>query len=200
MPDSATVTGLVARARDGDKHAWDEIVERFAPMVWSICRRFRLSESDVEDVGQNVWLQLVEHLPSVREPAALPGWLRTTAQRECLRAVRTSQQRTQREHRSGVDMITTAEEQRALDADLLAAERDAVLRDAFAQLPSHCQELLGLLTGDPPLSYAEIARRLNMALGGVGPNRSRCLDKLRRCPALAMWLRDRSDNEQGGVR
>jgi len=71
MRDDPTVIALVVRATEGEQTAWDEIVERFAPLVWSICRRFRLSEADTYDVGQNVWLRLVEYLPSLREPAAL---------------------------------------------------------------------------------------------------------------------------------
>jgi hypothetical protein len=73
-----SVTALVASARNGDKRAWDELFERYAPLIWSICRRYRLSQMDADDVGQNVWLQLVGHLAAIRDPAALPGWLATT--------------------------------------------------------------------------------------------------------------------------
>ena len=41
---AAPVTDLVMRARDGNQPAWGAIVERFAPLVWSIysrCRRRR---------------------------------------------------------------------------------------------------------------------------------------------------------------
>ncbi len=85
------LTALVIRARNGDQQAWDDLVERYAPLIWSICRRYRLGRADTDDVGQSVWLRLVEQLASLREPAALPGWLATTTQRECgrvLRAVR----------------------------------------------------------------------------------------------------------------
>jgi DNA-directed RNA polymerase specialized sigma24 family protein len=86
--DSSSVATLVARAASGDQAAWNEIVERYAPLVWSICTRYRLSSHDIEDVGQSVWLLLVEQLGNLREPAALPGWLATTTQRECLRVLR----------------------------------------------------------------------------------------------------------------
>ena len=90
MRDDPTVVDLVTRARDGDKDAWDELVERYAPLLWSVCRRYRLSPADAEDVGQSVWLRLVEHLPGLRESAALPGWIATTTQRECYRLLRAS--------------------------------------------------------------------------------------------------------------
>ena len=58
--------------------------------MYTICTRYRLSNHDIEDVGQNVWLLLVEQLGRLREPAALPGWLATTTIRECLRVMRRS--------------------------------------------------------------------------------------------------------------
>ena len=83
MRDYPPITELVTRARRGDKQAWDEIVERYAPLIWSICRQYRLGDADAEDVGQMVWLHLVDHLDDLRDPAALPGWLVTTTRRQC---------------------------------------------------------------------------------------------------------------------
>src|SRR6516162_2292952 len=83
----SSVRDLVARARSGDRQAWDSLVERYAPLIWSICRRHRLGHADADDVGQSVWLRLVDQLDRVRDPAALPGWLATTARRECLRVL-----------------------------------------------------------------------------------------------------------------
>ena len=60
--DNRVVIDLVTRARTGDKQAWDAIVERYASLVWSICRRHRLGDADAEDVGQSVWLRLLEQL------------------------------------------------------------------------------------------------------------------------------------------
>src|SRR5215471_10592961 len=71
--DDPTVVALVTRAAGSDQGAWDEIVERYAPLVWSICTGFRLSNHDVEDVAQNVWLLLVGQLGTLREPAGGHG-------------------------------------------------------------------------------------------------------------------------------
>ena len=56
MRDDPTVVALVTRAAASDQGAWDEIVDRYAPLVWSICTGFRLSTHDVEDVAQNLSL------------------------------------------------------------------------------------------------------------------------------------------------
>ena len=88
MRDAPFVADLVTRARKGDQQAWDVLVERYSPLIWSICRRYRLDRADAEDVGQRTWLQFVNHLGAIRDPAALPGWLATTTRRECSRVVR----------------------------------------------------------------------------------------------------------------
>ena len=85
MRDDPSVADLVTSARNGDKQAWDGLVERYAPLIWSICHRYRLAGADAEDVGQAVWLHLVEHLDNLRDPYALPGWLATTTLAECCR-------------------------------------------------------------------------------------------------------------------
>jgi len=88
MRDNLPVSDLVTGARSGERQAWDALVERYDPLIWSICRRHGLGRTDTEDVRQAVWLYLVAHLGSLHAPAALPGWLATTTRRECLRVQR----------------------------------------------------------------------------------------------------------------
>lgn len=187
MRDHRSVSDLVVAARDGDKAAWDEIVERFAPLVWSVCRRFHLSDADAADVGQAVWLYLIEQLSVLREPAALPGWLATTTRRECLRLVRVERRREGREVAADFD-VTIASQAPEVDEWLLEEERNIAIRAAFAELPPRCQRLLHLLLRDPPLHYTQIGEEMGMQVGGIGPTRARCLEKLRRSPALAALI------------
>ena len=58
MRDNPPVTDLVTRARTGNRQAWDALAERYAPLVWSICRKHGLSDTGASDVGELVWLQL----------------------------------------------------------------------------------------------------------------------------------------------
>ena len=66
---------LVSQAAAGDRDAWDAIVDRYAPLIWSICRRHGLGSVDAADVAQAVWLHLVDQLDHLRDPGALPSWL-----------------------------------------------------------------------------------------------------------------------------
>jgi RNA polymerase sigma factor (sigma-70 family) len=191
-----SVTDLVTRARSGDKQAWDALVERYAPLVWSICRRYRLGGADADDVGQAVWLQLVDQLGRIREPAALPGWLATTTRRECGRIRRASQ----RMHPAGyvLDAGHIPDGQTGMaEQELLRAERHAALRAAFTHLPPACQQLIALLIEDPAVPYAQISAQLGIPVGSIGPNRGRCLDKLRRYPAIAALINAEADSARG---
>ena len=184
MSSEHPVTGLVTRARTGDKQAWDALIERYAPLIWSICRRHRLDAADAADVSQTVWLRLVDHLGNLRDPAALSGWLAATARGECGRVLRAARGPLAAGYDLGAE--TLPDEQAATaEQELLAAERHAALREAFGDLHADCQRLIVLLTADPPLPYAEISARLGIPVGSIGPTRRRCLDKLRRHPAIA---------------
>ncbi|MGP4098571.1 RNA polymerase sigma factor [Nonomuraea sp. KM90] len=180
MGDESAVINLVVRARDGDQSAWDAIIDRYASLVWSICRRYGLGRLDADDVGQTVWLRLLENLARLREPAALPGWLERTTRNECLRVLKSTrrlertEERIKREPHEHVDPFDE------LLREGIALRHNAMLREAFAQLPDRCRELLHLLMGDPPASYEEISRRLGKPIGSIGPQRARCLAALRK--------------------
>ena len=190
-PADSSVSDLVARARSGDRQAWDALVERYAPLIWSICRRHRLGRADADDVGQSVWLRLLDQLDRVREPAALPGWLSTTTRRECLRVLSAAQGPHATIYALDVESLPDQRTGTA-DQELLAAERHAALRAAFTQLPPNGQQLLALLTADPPTPYADISAQLGIPVGSIGPTRSRYLDKIRRHPAIAALINTES--------
>jgi len=187
MASYLSVTDLVTRAKNGEQQAWDALVERYAPLIWSICRRYRLEAADAEDVGQSVWLALVTHLDHLRDAAALPGWLATTTRRECGRVINAADARRAGERVLIAESIPDSETA-TVEQELLVAEQHAVLRDALARLPPGCQQLLVLLSADPPVPYAEISSRLAISVGSIGPNRRRCLDRLARDPAIVALL------------
>jgi RNA polymerase sigma factor (sigma-70 family) len=184
MCNDSSVIALVARVGDGDQEAWDEIIERYSPLVWNICGRYQLNRHDIDDVGQSVWLLLVENIASLREAAALPGWLATTTKRECLRVLRAGRRH---EHADlpAEDQMPSDPDAMAIEEEVIVAERNAALRAAFAELPPRCYQLLSMLVSDPPPPYAEISAKLGIPVGSIGPTRARCLARLRRSPHIA---------------
>ena len=103
----------------------------------------------------------MEQLVYTRDPAALPGWLATTTQRECSRT-----RRSRCRVAAGGQVPDTEnlpDEQAATAEDVLfMAERHAALRAAFTDLPANWQQLLTLLTTEPPTPYAEISVKLGI--------------------------------------
>ena len=186
-PGASVIADLVSRASHGDQRAWDALVERYAQLIWSICRRYRLDHADTEDVGQSVWLHLVDQLDKVRNPAALPGWLATTTQRECTRVLRTRQGAQAAGYVPDIENVSE-EQTRTAEEKLLVAERHAAVREALTDLSPACLQLMTMLAADPPVPYADISARLGIPVGSIGPTRARCLDRLRRHPAITALI------------
>jgi RNA polymerase sigma factor (sigma-70 family) len=170
------VARSVARAAAGDRTGWDALVGEFGGLIRAIARAHGLRDGRAGDVAQASWLKLLEHLDDVREPGRVGAWLATTARRECLRVLREGTR-----HRP---LEVEALEDKSPDVpgeELLVAERDRGLWNAFTRLRPSDQALLDmLLVADPRPSYEEISASLDLPIGSIGPTRARALERLRR--------------------
>jgi RNA polymerase sigma factor (sigma-70 family) len=167
---------LLSAAASGERAAWDELVDRYARLVWAIARGFSLSASDAADVSQTTWLRLVEHLGKLREPDHLGGWLATTARHECLRLLRKSG----REIVSPDTDLDREAGEPTPEVVVLDSERDQLLWRSLGEIPQRCQVLLRALATEPPPSYQDVSAALGMPVGSIGPTRARCLDHLKK--------------------
>jgi RNA polymerase sigma factor (sigma-70 family) len=181
------VIELVGCARRGECTAWSTLLERYLPLIRAVARGYRLNDADVEDVGQTVCLRLIENVGRIREPAALPAWITTTARRESLRLARNNRRTIP------VDPLIEAKHNIAddhsdPDANLLRAEQARALGEGLAHLPRKQRSLLLLLADDWPRSYREIGQVLAMPVGSIGPTRARSVARLRATPAIHDYL------------
>jgi DNA-directed RNA polymerase specialized sigma24 family protein len=85
FPCDLDFAALVTAARAGDRNAWTSLVRQLDPMLRRVVRRYGLSPTQVDDAVQQTWMRLCESIGSLRQPAAVAGWLITTARREALR-------------------------------------------------------------------------------------------------------------------
>lgn len=195
MPGDEEPAALVVRAAAGDQGAYDAIVERFAGLVWRIARSHRLSNADAADVSQTVWLRLVEQLDRIREPERIGAWLATTARHECLAVLRKGARAVPTDDIAFEAATPVSLAVPAADAGRIEAlEQHVAVRAAFVELDERCRMLLSLLHTDPPASYEEITAAMAMPVGSIGPTRQRCLEKLRRHPAIAGITGDPGDS------
>jgi RNA polymerase sigma factor (sigma-70 family) len=184
-PDDAA---LVVRCRAGDRQAWAALVRRYQRLIYTVPRRAGLADADAADVFQTCFERLLEHLHRIDDPSRVRAWLVTTARRECLRLLE--------QRRRVVDLAGPTDDDGEADDDPLARlpdpaplpeaqlqalqEQDRVRR-ALQRLDARSRAFVELLfLHDPPLPYSEVAARLGIAEGSIGPTRARCLDKLRR--------------------
>lgn len=184
------VDELLHRATERDWAAWDELVSRFGRLVLRVGRRIGLNHADAADVAQLTWIRLLEHAHQIREPERLPAWLTSTARREAIRVAVDAKRYVLYADPANEYGV----ERRGSVLDLYPVDGDygPELEAALARLPVRYQQLIRLLTSDDCLSYAEIAARMRMPIGSIGPMRMRALAMLRRTPELAGVHRRRS--------
>jgi RNA polymerase sigma factor (sigma-70 family) len=171
---------LVTAVRRGDNAAWTQLIERFDRMLRGIARSYRLSAADVDDVVQATWIRLHQHIDSVREPAAIAGWLATTTRRESLRMLQVHM----REQPSADPELGEGACQDRPERELLASEERVVLGRARATLPDRQRRRMLMLATDPDVDYRHISAKLAMPIGSIGPIRARGLARLGRHPEL----------------
>ena len=147
-PDDAAgesgITNLVTAAQRGDRRAWAELIRRFNPLVLSVIKNYRLSYDDCQDVRQTVWLQLYENITRLREPRALPGWIRTTTRNEALHQVIRAG-RAQPMDPSTLAALPDQHYDPEIDGKLLRFERDRAIHDGLTEIEPGQRKLLLLL-------------------------------------------------------
>lgn len=184
-PSPASDAELIRACRAGDAQAWASLVVRFERLIYTVPRRAGLSADEAADVFQTVFMRLHEHLHALAQPERVQAWLVTTARRETLRLLE-QRRRSVAWLPAGDADDGDADPPEPADPDPLPDELLDELqqrhraRTALDAMAEPCRSLLGLLYGsDEPPPYADIAARLGMPVGSIGPTRARCLAKLR---------------------
>ena len=164
---------LFERAKSGDQAAWSALVDRYGALVFTVARRSGLFGDDADEVFQTTWIQLHKHLAHIREPKSLPGWIARTASREAWRVGR------RRNEVCDPDDAPERVHGEVPDDVAERLERAQLVRDALGRLDARCKSLLGalFLEAHEP-SYGELAARLGVPIGSLGPTRQRCLARL----------------------
>jgi RNA polymerase sigma factor (sigma-70 family) len=170
------IASLMKAAREGDDDALGHIVAELSPVLWHVARAAGLRSGDAEDVLQTVWTALVAHLDSVRDPAALIGWLVVTTRREAWR-VREAGRRQLPD--DGEWLSAMPDPGPGSEDQVIINEQRRALWAAVRQLSPRCQELIRIVAFVPRPDYRIVAAELGMPAGSIGPTRGRCLAKLR---------------------
>jgi RNA polymerase sigma factor (sigma-70 family) len=171
---------LVQACRDGDQEAWAVLIQRYRRLIFSIPMRYGAQPADASDIFQAVCLELYAELPKLRRVESLRSWLISVTTHQAFHWKQRLRKRISRESTAIEDEAEVVPAPILPDV-LEVTEREQTLRDAIDTLPPRCAEMIRLLFfSDPPLPYAEVAKRLGLATGSIGFIRGRCLKKLQR--------------------
>jgi RNA polymerase sigma factor (sigma-70 family) len=176
--EQTTLGELLDRAGAKDWAAWDELVKRFGHLVLHTASAIGLRRTEAADAAQLTWLRLLEHIREIREPEHLPAWLAVTARREAIRIALAAKRYVLC---AEPDMDYGKRRNRAV-VDVYSIEGDysPIVEAALSGLSPRYEKLLRLLMSDNCPSYTEVAERMGIPVGSIGPMRMRALQILRR--------------------
>ena len=170
MADIATDAQLVSRCRDGEQAAWNELVERFSRYVYAICHQaFRLPPQDAEDVFQEVFARVYEHLDRLRSDDAIRPWIAQLTRRLCIDRLRSGG----REGPADEEL-----ELAAVDEVLAGLDEALTVRACLDAVGDPCREILDRFFCRDE-SYKAIGDALDLPAGTIASRISRCLAKVR---------------------
>jgi RNA polymerase sigma factor (sigma-70 family) len=162
---------LVGRCRRGDEAAWNELVERFSRYVYAIAvQAFRLPAADAEDVFQDVFARVYEHLDRLRSDEAIRPWIAQLTRRLCIDRLRSAGREGPAE--------TEDFEPGGLDDSLTQLDEAMTVRAALEEIGDNCREILDRFFGRDE-SYRTIGEALDLPPGTIASRISRCLAKLK---------------------
>jgi RNA polymerase sigma factor (sigma-70 family) len=173
---SEYAAGEFIRWREGEPDALRRLVRRVTPVLWHVARAYRLDRATAEDVVQTTWLALARGADSVRNPAAILGWLTTTTRREAWRVAKEFGREDNAEPELLDAIVPPAP---GVDGAVIADAAAQDLRRQVARLSPRCQRLLRVIAFDDRPGYSTLSAELGMPHGSIGPTRRRCLDQLR---------------------
>jgi RNA polymerase sigma factor (sigma-70 family) len=176
---------LLAACLSGEQTAWDALVDRYSALIYSIPFKYGFDDADAADIFQSVCVTLVEKLATIRAPRGLAAWIITTTSRQCIAFARSRGREQARSMPDGSAGIEPTDPDLLPEDELLALERQHVVRTAVNQLPENCRQLVEALFSDAHTSYEQAARHLAIPTNSLGPTRTRCLERLRRLLAAA---------------
>ena len=134
----------------------------------SACRRTGSPQHDAEDVFQETFARVYEHLATLKDPAALRPWIGQVARRLCVDRIRGS----------GREVVSEEVEPREADETMARLDEALSVHQAMTGLPEHCQEVLDRFFCRDQ-SYHEIGAALDIPSGTIASRISRCLTRLK---------------------
>jgi RNA polymerase sigma-70 factor (ECF subfamily) len=151
---------LIARAQDGDRHAFGALVlqhrEKVIQMVYRMCENVE----HAQDIAQETFLRAWIHLPNYQPRSPIRNWLYRIASNATLDLLRRERETVD------VESLPLPAPGESVEASFETRDRSAIIREAVLNLPPASRSVL-VLREYEELSYREIAETLNIPIGTV---------------------------------
>jgi RNA polymerase sigma-70 factor (ECF subfamily) len=153
----------------GDTKAFEELVERHQALVAGTVARMLGSNSDVEDIAQQVFIRVWKSARRYKPRAKFTTWLLKITRNLVFNELRRTKRRAQvpLDSTAGADEPALKDESNpAPDASLLEAELQQAIEEAIMHLPD-TQRMALVLRRYEQLSYEQIAEVLDLSVPAV---------------------------------
>lgn len=167
---------LVRMAAEGNRDAFDVIVERHRRSVYQVCYRFVNNHEDASDLAQDAFVRAWRGLRNFKGQSALSTWLYRIAVNVCLN--RLSAKTPVTEPIESTERFEDVRIEGAAHA-MIRAERAVAVRKAVASLPTKQRATLILRTYHD-MSHQQIADVLGSSVGAVKANFFHALANLKK--------------------
>lgn len=167
---------LVRRIRAGDERALETVFKAHYAGMASFTQRFVRSADLAEELVQDVFLKLWTKREQLAEIETLRTYLFRAARNTALNYLRRQKLERRWQEEQGVDDDPPASY--AADEETVEQEVAVAVQQAINKLPPRCREIF-LLSRDGGLTYAEIARSLEISVKTVETQMGRALKSLR---------------------
>ncbi len=146
---------IISLAKQGNEEAWNALVIQYSKLIWFVSRKYSFSESDREDVVQEVFIRLIQCIGSY-DPAisSFSNFLAVIAKRTCIDKLRQDKHRHKELFSDQKSPIFTQ------DATIHSEETNNLLKNAIDELPADKKLVINLFYFKD-LSYVQIARVMN---------------------------------------
>jgi len=171
---------LVQRCSDKEEGAWEELVDEFSDMVYSIIvGYYRLSLADADDLFQGIFIEIHKDIGSIRDPAKLKSWIKVITRNKVLNFLK---RRWWESARFKVDERFEELCPGSFDAieDMDMEKKTIFVREALSNLGDvRCRNIIECRYFDE-LSHEDISLSLKIPKGSIAPTLKRNYEKLRK--------------------
>ncbi len=174
---SNTIADLVRLAREGDREAFGDLVERYWLELVALARGVLATDVDAEDLVQDALVHAWQRLWTLRDPERFGPWVRRIVTRRCLTRAR------RRRHKEPIEAATEAGEAGSTTGLLQAASPEPGSRLDAARLLAALapkQRAALYLTWIEGCTDREAGRAMGLRPATVRVHRFRGLERLRK--------------------